>query len=52
VIEAATRVAEARPIVCDRYELVALLRASKLATLDAEQALRKYISELQRTSNR
>jgi len=46
LIEAAARAAEARPIVSDQYELIALLRASKLTTLDAEQALRKYISEL------
>jgi uncharacterized protein YifE (UPF0438 family) len=47
LIEAASRAAEARPVVSDQHELIARLRASKQAALDAEQALRKYISELQ-----
>jgi len=46
LVSATHRASEARRIVTDRHELIARLKASGHSTLDAERALRTYVSAL------
>ena len=47
LILAAHRATEARRIVADQHELMTRLKASGHSTLDAERALRTYVSALE-----